>query len=323
MMAWVASVVWVTWQTVCGVVMASVRNEKGCGGSSPCCTWSASQAIVRPSRRGGVPVLSRPMRKSEPVEPLGEAERRRLADAAGRDLALADMDEPAQEGAGGEHHGAGADAFAAGGDDAGHGALLDDQVLDGGLDHFEARRGADRRLHGLAVELAVGLGARALDRRALAAVEHAELDAGGVGHAAHEAVERIDLAHEMALAETADGGVAGHLADGGEAVGDQRRARAHAGRGRSRLAAGMAAADDDDVEDAASRLASERVFMAPHLMASRLQRPLFHVNQTGLLAARSFADAELGEDGAQAPPRRRCGRSGGRDDGRRRGAPRP
>ena len=63
--------------------------------------------MVRPSRRGGVPVFSRPMRKPEPVEPRREAKGRGLADAAGRDLALADMDQAAQEGAGGEHHGAG------------------------------------------------------------------------------------------------------------------------------------------------------------------------------------------------------------------------
>ena len=68
--------------------------------------------------------------------------RRRLADAAGGDLLLADMDEAAQEGAGGEHHGAGADLAAIGGDDAGGLALLDDQVLDRGLDHLEVRRGA-------------------------------------------------------------------------------------------------------------------------------------------------------------------------------------
>ena len=70
-----------------------------------------------------------------------------------------------------------------------------------------------------AVELAVGLGARALHGRALGAVEQPELDAGRVGHPAHQAVERIDLAHQVALAEPADGRVAGHLADGREACG--------------------------------------------------------------------------------------------------------
>ena len=80
------------------------------------------------------------------------------------------------------------------------------------------------------------------------AVQHPELDAGGVGDPAHEAVEGVDLADEMAFAEAANGGIAGHFADRGEAVGDQRGLRAHARRGRGGLAAGMAAADDDDIE---------------------------------------------------------------------------
>ena len=71
-----------------------------------------------------------------------------------------------------------------------------------------------------------------------------------VGHLAHQAVERVDLADQMALAKPANGRIAGHFADGGEAVGDQCRARADPGRGSSRLAAGMAAADDDHVVDA-------------------------------------------------------------------------
>ena len=64
-----------------------------------------------------------------------------------------------------------------------------------------------------AVELAIGLGARAADGRALGEIEHAELDAGAVDGAAHHAVQRIDLAHQMALAQAADGRIARHLAD--------------------------------------------------------------------------------------------------------------
>jgi hypothetical protein len=109
-------------------------------------------------------------------------------------------------------------------------------------------RRQDRGLHGLAVELAVGLGPRTLHGRALGAIEQAELDAGRIRHPPHQAVERIDLAHQMALAEPTDGRIAGHLADGGKAVRHQRRARAHAGRGGRSLAAGMAAADNDDVK---------------------------------------------------------------------------
>ena len=54
------------WQAICGVVIAVVRNEKGEGGSSPGCTSSAAQSMVRPSSRGGVPVFSRPIVKPKP-----------------------------------------------------------------------------------------------------------------------------------------------------------------------------------------------------------------------------------------------------------------
>ena len=106
----------------------------------------------------------------------------------------------------------------------------------------------DCGLHRRGIELAVGLGARAAHRRAFAAVENPELDAALVGDPAHQAVERIDLAHQMAFAEAADGRIAGHGADGRELMGHQRGPRAHAGsRGRG-FTAGMAAADNDNVE---------------------------------------------------------------------------
>jgi len=58
----------------------------------------------------------------------------------------------------------------------------------------------------------------------------------------------VDLANQMALAEAADRGIAGHRPDSREAVGHERGLRAHP-RGRAGgLAAGMAAPDDDDVE---------------------------------------------------------------------------
>ena len=104
----------------------------------------------------------------------------------------------------------------------------------------------DRGLHGLPVELAVGLGAGSAHGWALAAVEHAELDAGLIGDAAHQAVQRVDLADQVALAQTADGRIAAHLADGRELVGDQRRGNAETRRGRRGFAAGVAASNNDD-----------------------------------------------------------------------------
>ena len=63
--------------------------------------------MVSPSRRGGVPVFSRPRRKPSRVERLRQADRRLFADPARRNLDLADMDQAAQERAGGDDHGAG------------------------------------------------------------------------------------------------------------------------------------------------------------------------------------------------------------------------
>ena len=98
------------------------------------------------------------------------------------------------------------------------------------------------------VERAVGLRARRAHRRALARVEHAELDAGAIGGARHHAAERVDLPHQMALADAADGRIAAHLAERLDVLREQQRARAHARRRQRGLGAGVAAADDDHVK---------------------------------------------------------------------------
>ena len=69
----------------------------------------ADGAAIEPGRGAG---LEPAHAQAQAVEPGRQAKGRGLVDAAGRDLALADMDQPAQEGAGGEHHGAGRDMTA-------------------------------------------------------------------------------------------------------------------------------------------------------------------------------------------------------------------
>ena len=68
-----------------------------------------------------------------------------------------------------------------------------------------------------------------------------------IGDAAHQAVERVDLAHEMALAKAADGRIAGHRADRVGAQRHQRGDRAEARRRTRSFAACMAAADNNDI----------------------------------------------------------------------------
>ena len=163
---------------------------------------------------------------------------------------FADVDEAAQKRAGCQHHGAGGNFPAVGEFDAADAAIFENEIVGFRFDDFEIGGRANRGLHGLGIELAVGLGAGAADRRAFAAVQDAELDAAGIGDAAHEAVQSVDFPHQMALAEPANGRIAGHGTDGRYPMRHQGRFRAHAG-GRSRgLAAGMPAANDDDIESA-------------------------------------------------------------------------
>ena len=158
------------------------------------------------------------------------------------------MDDATQEGAGGENDGARTDFGTVGEDDTGYAGTVHDEVDGFAFDDIEVFARLGLAQHLAAVDGAIGLGAGTLDGGALAAVQEAELNPGEVGDTAHDAVHRVDLAHEVALAETADGGVAGHDADIGAAQGDERGARAHAGGGMGCFGSGVSATDDDDIE---------------------------------------------------------------------------
>ena len=115
MMAWVASLVWVMWQATCGVVIVVGQEGEGSGRVVAVLHLEAvpvDGAAVEPGRGAG---LEPAHAQAQAVEPGGEAKGWGLVDAAGRDLALADMNEAAQEGAGGEHDGAGRKVAAVGG----------------------------------------------------------------------------------------------------------------------------------------------------------------------------------------------------------------
>jgi hypothetical protein len=158
------------------------------------------------------------------------------------------MDQAAQKRARGEDRRGAVEHAAVGEAHARHGAISQDQIIHLAFDHGEVFGCADGPLHRGRIELPVGLGARSADRRALAPIEHAELNSALVRDATHQAIERVDLAHQMALAEPADRRVARHRPDGREPMRDQRSPRTHArGRGRG-FAAGVPAANDDDVE---------------------------------------------------------------------------
>ena len=129
------------------------------------------------------------------------------------------MDEATQECSGRQHHRAATERGAVGGRDTNDGAAFHDQIFDRGGAKFEAGLVGQRLAHGLFVQSAVGLRAGTAHRRTLAPVEDAKLDARSVGDPPHDAVHGVDLADQVALADTANGGIARHLANGLDLVG--------------------------------------------------------------------------------------------------------
>ena len=106
----------------------------------------------------------------------------------------------------------------------------------------------DEVTDGLPIQPPVGLGSGRADRGSLARVEDPELDAGTVDGPRHRATQGVDLAHEVPLADTAEGRVAAHLAEGLDALGQQQSLAAHAGGRQCGLGAGMAATHHNDLE---------------------------------------------------------------------------
>uniref|UniRef100_A0A0N5A6W0 PE-PGRS family protein n=1 Tax=Parastrongyloides trichosuri TaxID=131310 RepID=A0A0N5A6W0_PARTI len=152
------------------------------------------------------------------VQVAGQARRGILAITAGRNAQIAAMDDAVEEGASRQHHSAGADGLPRPGRDADHPVAVQGQPL--GRARHQGQVGIVRQfgLHSLTVQAPVDLAARAAHGGALGPVQHAKLNARHVGQTAHEAVEGVDLADQMALAQTADGRVTAHLADGLELV---------------------------------------------------------------------------------------------------------
>jgi hypothetical protein len=140
------------------------------------------------------------------------------------------------------------------------------------------------------------------------------LDAARIGHAAHEAIESIDLAHQVALAEAADRWIARHRPDGRETVCGERRSRTHARSCGRRLAAGMAAANHNHIKAGVHRrsLSKGRDLLAKLDFAVKKRWKsgrLFHVKHgrseapcnelLTKLFDQSFANTKIAEDHVQ------------------------
>ncbi|MCY1223852.1 hypothetical protein D9M72_359920 [compost metagenome] len=202
-------------------------------------------AAVDAWRRAG---LQAALRQIQALQARRQRHRCRVAGAAAGVVVQPDVDLAVQEGAGGQHHRAGAEGDA----DLRHGAddavALHYQVVNGLLEQHQVRLVLQPRTDRLAVQHAVRLGARGAYRRALAGVEDAELDAGLVRGGGHGTAHGVHFLDQVPLADAPDGRVAAHLAQRLDVVSQQQRLAAHTGRGECSFSAGMATTDDDDIE---------------------------------------------------------------------------
>ena len=113
---------------------------------------------------------------------------------------------------------------------------------------MKIRGGFKRAPHLGAIAHAIGLRSRRLNRRTTRSIEQPKLNAGAINDAAHDAAERVNLAHEMAFRNSANRRIARHLTDQIEIQRNQTGFRAESRRGRRRLAARVAGADHNYIK---------------------------------------------------------------------------
>ena len=202
-------------------------------------------AAVEPRRRAG---LEPTEAETRPFHVPCQGHGSRVADPAGGPSLGAEMDLAPQERAGGQHDGTGPNRLPCGRAhalDPGAGALEPSRLAGS---YRQSGLLTEQPLHRGCIAFSIRLCPGALDRRALAAIEGAELDAAPIDRPTHDPIERIDLTHQVAAAEATNGGIARHRPDGLDFLREQQRPRAHPGAGGRRFRAGMATTDDNNVE---------------------------------------------------------------------------
>ena len=189
-----------------------------------------------------------PLRQLQLLQPSREGDGRRVTRAPGAVALQPDMNLAVEKGACRQDHGARPEANAHLRDGTCNSVSFENQVIAGALKQPQVRVVLDALADRCLVENAIGLRPRRAHGGALRAVQDAKLDAGFVGCRGHHAAERVDLLHQMPLADPADRRVATHLAERLDVVRQQQCRRAHACGGERGFGAGMAATDHDHVE---------------------------------------------------------------------------
>ena len=202
-------------------------------------------AAIQARRRAGFQAA---LRQLQLFQPCAQRHGRRIPCPARGVIVQPHMDLAVQESTRRQHHGLGLETDTHLGHGTHHPVTLHHQVIHRLLEQPQVGLVLQRAAHGGLVQNAVGLGAGGAHGRAFAGIQNPELDARLVGGQRHHAAQRVHLFDQVAFANAADAGVAAHLAQGLDVVGQQQSLAAHAGRGQGSLGSGVAAADNDDVE---------------------------------------------------------------------------
>ena len=139
--------------------------------------------------------------------------RRRFADTPRRNSLVSDVDHTAQECAGGHDHRTCAHR-SCGGHDTAQLLTIHQEIADLGFNHVKISNARKFAAHRLRIKPAILLRAQTLNCRPLPAVQQPELNATKIGYAPHQAIERVNLSHQVPFAKTADGRVLAFVGDG-------------------------------------------------------------------------------------------------------------
>jgi hypothetical protein len=101
--------------------------------------------------------------------------------------------------------------------------------------------------HGSTVKAAVTLRPRRPHRRPLGTIQHPKLNPSHVGGSAHDPTQCVDFPHDGALGNSANCGIAGHLAYGFQVLGKKEGPCSTSSGQRCGFGPGVPAADHDDV----------------------------------------------------------------------------
>ena len=203
-----------------------------------------NRAAVHARRRAG---LEPAHPKAERSQLLRKADTGLHAIRAGGIGTVAGDDTRVQIGSGSDHAGFDGIDSAETCDDSGYMAVRQAKFRDHGLLEIKMRLLFERPLHILLIAPAVSLRAEGMDSGALAEIQHAVLDARAVGSLCHFSAQRVKFPHQMPLASAADGGVAGHVADGVKIDRKHDCLQSHPRTGQPCLNAGVSRADHGNV----------------------------------------------------------------------------